>query len=184
MDKLECEIGNDCVACSLNERRELLALIAPFAAEGNTEDSVTVLRRVAEFYQTHVGEGRVVVFIPSNSDRVFVTNRLLSEHEQAELAELQWLPGIKRELSNGPAATTPPSTLAKAAAEEIADLSYSRHREEKIAQYIEIIERCVSAECRDQSVAPDGPQAKACPHCNHVDCECSDFDVSPDMGAK
>lgn len=58
---LECEIGNDCVACSLNERRELLRAIAPFAAEGNTEDSVTVLRRVVEFYETHVGEGRVIV---------------------------------------------------------------------------------------------------------------------------
>lgn len=64
-DALECEIGNDCVACSLNERRELLGLIAPYAAEGNIEDSVTVLRRVAEFYETHVGEGRVIVSYPA-----------------------------------------------------------------------------------------------------------------------
>ena len=27
-------------------------------------------------------------------------------------------------------------------------------------------------------------EEKACPHCNRVECECSDFDVSPDMGAK
>ncbi len=62
---LECEVGNDCVACSLNERRELLQLIAPFAAAGNTEDSVTVMRRVAEFYATHAGEGRVIVSYPA-----------------------------------------------------------------------------------------------------------------------
>lgn len=64
-DALECEIGNGCVACSLNERRELLALIAPFAAEGNTEDSVTVLSRVVEFYKAHVGDNRVVVSYPA-----------------------------------------------------------------------------------------------------------------------
>lgn len=62
---LECEVGNDCVACSLNERGELLQIIAPFAAEGNTEDSVTVMRRVVDFYATHVGEGRVVASYPA-----------------------------------------------------------------------------------------------------------------------
>ena len=28
-----------------------------------------------------------------------------------------------------------------------------------------------------------GTQESVCPHCNHLECECSDFDVSPDMGA-
>ena len=47
--KLECEIGgNNCVACSLNERAELLALLAPLAARDGSEDSVSVLRRVVE----------------------------------------------------------------------------------------------------------------------------------------
>lgn len=66
---LECEIGNDCVACSLNERRELLELLAPFAAEGNTEDSVTVLRRVVQVYATHAGEGRVIVSYPAQDQQ-------------------------------------------------------------------------------------------------------------------
>jgi len=64
-DKLECEIGgNNCVACSLNERAELLKLLAPFAAKNGSEDSLTVMRRVVDFYDTHSGENRVVVSYP------------------------------------------------------------------------------------------------------------------------
>lgn len=59
--------GNNCVACSLNERQELLDLLAPFAPEDASEDSVTVLRKLAEFYDTHVGESRVVVSYPTPS---------------------------------------------------------------------------------------------------------------------
>lgn len=40
---MELEIGNDCLACSLNERAELLSILATgTAADGNT-DSVTTL---------------------------------------------------------------------------------------------------------------------------------------------
>ena len=49
-------------------------------------------------------------------------------------------------LARVPFASTPPSTLARKAAEEIANLSYARHREEKIAQFAAIIERCFAAE--------------------------------------
>lgn len=44
-------------------------------------------------------------------------------------------------LARVPFATTPSSTQARAAAEEIASLSYARHRDEKIAQFAAIIER-------------------------------------------
>jgi len=65
---LECEIGgNNCVACSLNERAELLALLAPFAAKDGSEDTLTVLRRLTDFYGTHQGEGRVVVSYPASA---------------------------------------------------------------------------------------------------------------------
>lgn len=33
-------------------------------------------------------------------------------------------------------------------------------------------------------IAAPQDEQKACPHCNRIECECSDFDVSPDMGAK
>jgi hypothetical protein len=63
---LEIETGgNACVACSLNERKELLDILAPFAAPEGSEDSVTVMRRVSDFYQTHAGDGRVVVSYPA-----------------------------------------------------------------------------------------------------------------------
>ena len=65
-NNLECEIGgNNCVACSLNERAELLKLIAPFAAKDGSEDSLTVMQRVADFYDTHQGENRVVISYPA-----------------------------------------------------------------------------------------------------------------------
>jgi hypothetical protein len=55
-EKLELEVGNDCVACSLNERSELLNLLEPFAADGNSEDSCTVLRKVIDLRkETEVG---------------------------------------------------------------------------------------------------------------------------------
>jgi hypothetical protein len=62
---LELEIGNNCVACSLNERTELLKVLEPVASPDGSEDSVTVLRRAIGFYQTHVGENRVVVPYPA-----------------------------------------------------------------------------------------------------------------------
>jgi hypothetical protein len=57
--------GNNCVACSLNERKQLLDLLAPFAPKDASEDSLTVLRRLAEFYATHQGKNRVVVSYPA-----------------------------------------------------------------------------------------------------------------------
>lgn len=61
---LEMEIGGlNCLACTLQERVELLALLAPFA--DGSKDSVTVLREVAEFWTTHHGEGRVVASYPA-----------------------------------------------------------------------------------------------------------------------
>lgn len=42
-DKLEVEYSNRCVACSLNERTELLRILAPLAPEDQSKDSVTVL---------------------------------------------------------------------------------------------------------------------------------------------
>lgn len=43
-DELVPEIGNNCVACSLHERTELLNVLEPFASPDGTQDSVTVLR--------------------------------------------------------------------------------------------------------------------------------------------
>lgn len=64
---LEMEIsGLNCLACTLQERVELLALLAPFA--DGKKDSVTVLREAVEFYATHHGEGRVVVSYPATQD--------------------------------------------------------------------------------------------------------------------
>ena len=86
--KLECEIGgNNCVACSLNERTELLAILATFTAEGNTEDSVTVLRRVTEFYATHVGEDRVIVSYPAATP----TPTSEDAHESAGMSDTEKL---------------------------------------------------------------------------------------------
>lgn len=59
--------GNNCVACSLNERQQLLDLLAPFAPDNASEDSLTVLRRLTEFYNTHTGDNRVVVSYPASS---------------------------------------------------------------------------------------------------------------------
>jgi hypothetical protein len=64
---LECEIGNHCVACSLNERTALLSILAPFAPEDQSKDSVTVAQELADFYATHHGDGRVVVSYPAGS---------------------------------------------------------------------------------------------------------------------
>jgi hypothetical protein len=59
---LEMQIGgNNCIACSLNERKELLDILAPLAPPDGSEDSVTVLHRAVEFYETHAGTNRVVV---------------------------------------------------------------------------------------------------------------------------
>lgn len=58
--------GLGCVACSLNERQELLDILAPCAApRDNSKDSTSVLREVVEFYQTHHSENRAVVSYPS-----------------------------------------------------------------------------------------------------------------------
>lgn len=43
-DDLVLEIGNNCVACSLHERAELLTILEPFANPDGSQDSVTVLR--------------------------------------------------------------------------------------------------------------------------------------------
>lgn len=66
-DALEVGYGNNCIACSLNERQELLDLLAPFAAPDASEDTVTVLRRLADFWNTHQGENRVVVSYPASA---------------------------------------------------------------------------------------------------------------------
>lgn len=62
---LELQYSNGCVACSLNERQELLDTLARFAPEDESEDSIAVLRKLAEFWDTHQGEGRVVVSYPA-----------------------------------------------------------------------------------------------------------------------
>lgn len=45
---LVLEIGNDCVACSLNERSELLNVLVPLAKPDGTQDSITVLNNAIE----------------------------------------------------------------------------------------------------------------------------------------
>ncbi len=58
---LEMEIGGlGCLACTLQERVELLALLAPFA-DGST-DSVTTLRKVVDFCGTAVNLQRELAF--------------------------------------------------------------------------------------------------------------------------
>lgn len=42
-NNLELEIGNNCLACSLNERATLLRIIGPLAKPDGSEDSVSVL---------------------------------------------------------------------------------------------------------------------------------------------
>lgn len=64
--KLEMTIGGlSCVACSLAERAMLLDLLAPFAPKDASEDSLAVMRRLTEFYDTHYAEGRIVVSYPA-----------------------------------------------------------------------------------------------------------------------
>lgn len=88
---LEVEIGgNACVACSLNERKELLDILAPFAAPEGAEDSVTVMRRVTDFYQTHVGDGRVVVSYPAPVAAPADAEQLVRLREAATVA-LKWM---------------------------------------------------------------------------------------------
>lgn len=83
---LEMTIGGlGCVACSLTEREELLALLAPFAPEGGTEDSLAVMRRVTEFYDTHKGSGRVVVSYPAPQGKTALVGDVLSDKERALL---------------------------------------------------------------------------------------------------
>lgn len=68
--QLEVEIAaNNCTACSLNERKALLDLLAPFAADHGSEDSLTVMRRLADFYATHAGDNRVVVSYPAGKGK-------------------------------------------------------------------------------------------------------------------
>lgn len=57
--------SHGCVACSLGERDLLLDMLAPFAAKDGKEDSLTVLRRLADFYDAHVAEGRVILSYPA-----------------------------------------------------------------------------------------------------------------------
>lgn len=45
-NELTVEYGNNCVACSLHERTQMLRLLAPFAPEDGSQDSLTVLRAV------------------------------------------------------------------------------------------------------------------------------------------
>jgi hypothetical protein len=55
LNQLEVPIGGlGCVACTLNERVELLQILAPCAPSDQSKGSVTVLREVVDFYQTHV----------------------------------------------------------------------------------------------------------------------------------
>lgn len=50
-DQLEVQIsGMNCVACSLNERAELLLILEPCAPIDQSKDSVTVLREVVDFW--------------------------------------------------------------------------------------------------------------------------------------
>lgn len=63
--KLEVVYGNECIACSLNERVELLNILTPAAPQDGSADTVTVLRNVMDFWNTHQGENRVVVSYPA-----------------------------------------------------------------------------------------------------------------------
>jgi hypothetical protein len=62
---LEIVYGNNCVACSLNERDELLEILATVG--DTSKDSVTALREVVDFWGAHHGDGRVVVSYPAPS---------------------------------------------------------------------------------------------------------------------
>lgn len=49
--------------------------------------------------------------------------------------------------------------------------------------YYQILARLKSLGTQREESA-DVAVTESCPHCNRIDCECSDFDGSPDMGAK
>lgn len=68
--KLEVTYGNLCIACSLNEREALLDLLAPLAPRDGSADSLNVMRKVIEFWETHQGENRVVVSYPAPSGEI------------------------------------------------------------------------------------------------------------------
>lgn len=44
--------------------------------------------------------------------------------------------------------------------------------------------RAALAKANGQKEQQEAAQEKPCGYCYYVDCQCSDFDVSPDMGAK
>jgi hypothetical protein len=56
---LVLEVGNNCVACSLNERTELLVMLAPFIPEGGA-DSVATLQTVLSGYAAALEAGKAV----------------------------------------------------------------------------------------------------------------------------
>lgn len=88
--KLEVAIGAlGCMACSLNERVELLNILAP-CADG-TKDSTTVAREVVDFWLTHYGENRVVVSYPAKQVPTAVPTVAGELREQlAALCHEQW----------------------------------------------------------------------------------------------
>ena len=68
IDQLQMPVGNSCLACSLNERTELIELLAPFAADDGSDAPIDTLLRLVEFYETHNGPERVVVSYPAKKD--------------------------------------------------------------------------------------------------------------------
>ncbi len=57
LNKLEVPVSKlGCVACSLNEREELLLILEPCAPPDQSKDSTTVLRELVDFWQTHHSE--------------------------------------------------------------------------------------------------------------------------------
>lgn len=72
---LELEIGNDCVACSLNERTDLLSVLAGNAPVDGRTDSVTVLRGL----QSEITALRSqVAELQAERDRLKVENRRIA----------------------------------------------------------------------------------------------------------
>lgn len=53
-DDLELQIGNNCVACSLIERSQILDVLEPLANPDGTQDSLTVLNNALESAATRM----------------------------------------------------------------------------------------------------------------------------------
>jgi hypothetical protein len=83
--KLDVEIGNNCIGCSLHERTALLELLATKVPEGELPDSVDFLRHVLSSYQPQAAEGQQGVsparFTDEELEYIYLQTDCDADHE-------------------------------------------------------------------------------------------------------